>query len=219
MTSGAPDAALSMFTPEFWDDRYGSHQQVWSGNPNTQLVRHVADLTPGTALDVGSGEGADALWLARRGWQVTGLDVSAVALARSARMAEADPEPGLAQRITWRQADILTWRHDEQYDLVSAQFMHLPRPHLQQVQREIAAAVAPGGVLLVVGHHPDNPKHQGHEDREDMPDMLFTAEQVAAELEPEQWRIEVSDAPRRQMVREGIEVTAVDSVLVAVRLD
>jgi len=74
-----PDVA-TMFTPEFWDDRYRSAPAIWSGNPNPRLVEHVADLAPGAALDVGCGEGADAIWLAARGWKVTGIDVSTVAL-------------------------------------------------------------------------------------------------------------------------------------------
>ncbi|GAA2012914.1 2-polyprenyl-3-methyl-5-hydroxy-6-metoxy-1,4-benzoquinol methylase [Nakamurella flavida] len=216
MTSGAvPDATMNLFTPEFWDERYAASQQIWSGNPNPQLVRHAAGLTPGTALDVGCGEGADVLWLARQGWQVTGLDVSAVALARAARSTAQAAEPGVEQRMSWQQADILTWRAEQRYDLVSAQFMHLPRPHLQRVQQELAAAVAPGGALLVVGHHPDHPRHSGHEE---WPDMQFTAEQVAESLDPTQWRIVVCDAPTRPAVMEGVEVTAVDAVLLAVRV-
>ena len=75
------------FTPEFWDARYGAIDRLWSGNPNPQLVAQVADLDPGTALDVGCGEGADAIWLASQGWQVTAVDVSKVALRRGAEQA------------------------------------------------------------------------------------------------------------------------------------
>src|SRR4051794_928957 len=77
----------AVLTQDFWEERYRSSDQIWSGNPNPRLVEHVAELTPGTALDVGCGEGADAIWLAARGWQVTALDVSTVALARGARAA------------------------------------------------------------------------------------------------------------------------------------
>ena len=69
----------ALLTQEFWDARYGSADQIWSGNPNLRLVEQVADLAPGTALDLGCGEGADAIWLAAHGWQVTGIDVSTVA--------------------------------------------------------------------------------------------------------------------------------------------
>lgn len=95
------------FTQEFWDARYRS-RTVWSGNPNPLLVEYAAGLTPGTVLDVGSGEGADAIWLASRGWQVTGADLSTVALEHAARNA-AEAGEDIAGRITWQHADFLTW--------------------------------------------------------------------------------------------------------------
>lgn len=70
---------LDMFTQEFWDARYRSGDRIWSGNPNPHLMAQVADLIPGAVLDVGRGEGADAIWLASRGWRVTAVDVSRVA--------------------------------------------------------------------------------------------------------------------------------------------
>ena len=89
-----------MFTQEYWDERYGSAGAIWSGNPNPHLVAHVADLAPGSALDVGSGEGADAIWLATRGWQVMGIDLSTVALERAAQLASRAGQD-IAERITW----------------------------------------------------------------------------------------------------------------------
>src|ERR1700738_3548715 len=119
-----PEDAAALASQDFWDARYGSAEAIWSGNPNPQLVAQVADLRPGTALDVGSGEGADAIWLAERRWQVTGIDVSTVALERAALLAAAAGQD-VADRITWQQADILTWDPAQrQFDLVSAQFMH-----------------------------------------------------------------------------------------------
>lgn len=113
---------------EFWDERYRSHSAVWSGNPNAYLVSEVADLAPGTALDVGADEGADAVWLARRGWTVTAVDISPVALDRAAaRAAEAGVD--VAARIQLIPADVTTWVPPlAAYDLVSAQFLHLPTP-------------------------------------------------------------------------------------------
>ena len=104
-----------------WDDMYRSRARVWSGRPNPQLVAETAGLTPGTALDLGCGEGADALWLAERGWTVTAVDVSAVALERAAGHAAAS-EAGSS--ITWLQRDLEAWAPDGQFDLVSAQFLH-----------------------------------------------------------------------------------------------
>src|SRR6185312_15116814 len=78
-----------MFTQAFWDDRYSGERHVWSGRPNPHLVTETSNLTPGRAIDVGCGEGADAIWLARQGWAVTGADVSPVGLKRAAANAEA----------------------------------------------------------------------------------------------------------------------------------
>src|ERR1700730_7897302 len=122
-----PEDAAALVSQDFWDARYGSAEAIWSGNPNPQLVAEVADLVPGTALDVGSGEGADAIWLASRGWQVTGIDISPVALERAAQLAAAAGET-IADHITWQQADVMVWDPaPKQFDLVSAQFIHLPK--------------------------------------------------------------------------------------------
>src|SRR5690606_21511442 len=110
---------LRMLSRDFWEERYGSGGRLWSGKPNPQLVATAADLPPGTALDVGTGEGADAIWLASRGWTVTGVDVSQAALDRAARHAT---EAGV--EVTWQQADATKWDPaPAQFDLVSAQYV------------------------------------------------------------------------------------------------
>ena len=137
-----------VFDAAFWDARYGSAPAIWSGEPNPQLVAEVAELTPTTALDVGCGEGADAVWLAERGWQVTALDISRVALDRAAAHARA-AGPEIAERITWQQADLTEGvTLTETYGLVSAQFMQLPPPQRDDLYRALAALVAGGGTLL-----------------------------------------------------------------------
>jgi SAM-dependent methyltransferase len=157
----APDITVH-FTREFWDERYRSAEQLWSGQPNAQLVAQTAGLTPGDALDVGCGEGADAIWLASQGWTVTATDISAVALERAAAHA-AERGDEVADRISWRQADLFSWDPGaQQYDLVSAQFMYLPEAELKSLHRRLAAAVRPGGTLLIVLHHPDS-MHAGGE--------------------------------------------------------
>lgn len=199
------------WTASFWDTRYGSSERIWSGKPNVQLVREAAELTPGRALDAGCGEGADALWLARRGWRVTALDISAVALRRAA----AHAEPEIADRISWRRTDLLNWRSAERYDLVSAHFMQLPSELRDPLYANLAAAVAVGGTLLVVGHHPSDLHTMAH--RPD-PTVLFTAEQIAATLDPEQWEIVVTDTrPRSATDPEGREISISDAVLRARR--
>ncbi|MDG4832854.1 class I SAM-dependent methyltransferase [Solwaraspora sp. WMMD1047] len=205
-----------MLTREFWDERYASSDRIWSGNPNPHLVSTATGLTPAAALDVGSGEGGDAIWLAAQGWQVTAVDVSPVALERAARHA-AEAGEAVAQRITWQPADVLSWDPGRQrYDLVSAQFVHLPPPGLTDLHRRLAAAVRPGGTLLIVGHHPSDLETSLRRPR--LPELMFTAEQVAATLDPDEWEVVVAAAPQRQVTDpEGQQVTIRDAVLRAVR--
>lgn len=136
---------------EFWDARYAERDHLWSGEPNAVLVEEVSGLAPGTALDLGCGEGADAIWLARRGWRVTAADISAVALGRAARHAA---DAGVADRIDWRRHDLGESFPEGAYDLVSAAFLHSPGETMprERILRAAAAAVAPGGRLLVIGH-------------------------------------------------------------------
>ncbi|OCI33140.1 class I SAM-dependent methyltransferase [Oerskovia enterophila] len=199
------------FDQAFWDERYGSTAAVWSGNPNPQLVREVADLPTGRALDVGAGEGADAVWLAQQGWDVVGLDVSPVALEKAASHAAAVGAE-VAARIEWRQGDLLGWEpEDERFDLVTAHFMHLPADLRRQVFPRLAQAVAPGGRLLVVGHHPAD-----HETvRKDFDEHFFyTGDDLLAELDLDGWDVETNTAPEREMLgADGEPVTIRDTVL------
>jgi 2-polyprenyl-3-methyl-5-hydroxy-6-metoxy-1,4-benzoquinol methylase len=204
------------FTQEFWDDRYRSAGQLWSGQPNPQLVAQTADLAPGEALDAGSGEGADAIWLARRGWTVTAVDISAVALERAAGHAASQGEE-IAGRITWRRENLRSWDPGPQrFDLVSAQFMHLPGAEQESMYRRLAAAVRPGGTMLAVGHHPDD--MHANVGRTGRADMFMSAEQMAAALDPGDWEIVVADAIGRSATDlDGQPVTVRDTVLRATR--
>ncbi len=200
------------FTQEFWDERYRSADRLWSGQPNPQLVAQVAGLPPGDALDAGCGEGADAIWLASRGWTVTGVDVSAVALDRAAAHAAAE-----GVRVSWQREDLLTWDPGpERFDLVTAEFMHLPSPELESMHARLSAAVRPGGTLLIVAHHPDdlhvNVGRCGHL-------ALFpSAGQLAAMLDPGSWEILVASAIERPATDlDGRPVTVKDTVVRAAR--
>lgn len=136
---------------EFWENRYREKDGIWSGRANTMLVRTVAELPPGRALDLGSGEGGDAIWLAERGWQVTGVELSGIAIARAVAAAA---DRGVATgRVNFVAADLQTWRTDERYDLVCACFLQSPVEFARdEVLRRAATLVAPGGHLLVVAH-------------------------------------------------------------------
>ena len=142
---------------KYWDERYGQHEQMFSGNPNGVLVVEAPGLTPGQALDVGCGEGADALWLARHGWQVTAVDISQVALERAARAGK-----DVEGKVAWIRADLADAPlPPHSFDLVSLQYFPLPRQPEHATLRRLLAAVAPGGTLLFVGHNLDDfpPEH------------------------------------------------------------
>ena len=204
------------FTQEFWDERYLSADRLWSGQPNAQLVAQTADLPVGDALDAGCGEGADAIWLASRGWTVTAVDVSSVALDRAASHAAAKGEQ-VAALITWQRVDLLSWEPSpERFDLVTAHFMHLPEPDVRAMHRRLAAAVRPGGTLLVVGHHPDD-VHANV--RRGGPGHLFpSAMEVAAVLDAGDWKVVVADAIEREATDlDGRPAINKDTVLRAVR--
>ncbi|BBH71405.1 methyltransferase [Actinoplanes sp. OR16] len=202
----------TMFSEDAWEERYRGRDAVWSGNPNPQLVADAADLPAGRALDVGCGEGADAVWLAQRGWQVTAVDISTVALGRAAGHAAS---AGVADRITFSHADLRAAAPSGEYDLVSAQFMHLPSEERQQLWKHLAGAVAPGGTLLIVGHHPsDLATTVG---RMHFPDMLFLPEEIAATLDPAQWELTAEARSRQVKDPEGRKITINDAVLVAKR--
>jgi 2-polyprenyl-3-methyl-5-hydroxy-6-metoxy-1,4-benzoquinol methylase len=175
------------FSESFWNERYSGGQQ-WSGQPNPQLVSEISGVRPGTALDVGCGEGGDAIWLARQGWQVTAYDISTVALQRAAEHSD-----GLD--ITWVQGDLLEKVPAGPFDLVSAHFVHLPPPQREVLHQRMAAAVAPGGYLLVVGHHPSD--MEAAVKRPPIPDLYFTAEEVAASLPAEEWTTVTADKRAR----------------------
>jgi thioredoxin reductase/SAM-dependent methyltransferase len=206
----------TMFDEAAWEERYRAKPAIWSGRPNPQLVAEAAGLTPGRALDVGSGEGADAIWLAERGWQVTAVDISTTALQRAAEHATA-AGPHIADRIDWLHADLREKPPAEgTYDLVSAQFMHLPSDARSELFARLAAAVAPGGTLLIVGHHPADLRTTAH--RMHFPDMMYTAEEIAAGLDSGIWEIVTAETRERATADpDGHHVTIHDAVLLARR--
>ena len=200
-----------MFEPPSWDARYASEEQIWSGNPNAQLVAEVSGLTPGTALDVGCGEGGDVVWLARHGWTVTGADFSANGLGRAARHAE---QAGVADRIEWWQVDARTFTAaGRSYDLVTTHFLHPPDGAMVEVTRRLADAVAPGGHLLVVGHAPSEQfSHLSASQRR----AMFLAEDLLPGL-PGSFEILVAEQRPRTVTRDGKTVDIEDATLLARR--
>jgi SAM-dependent methyltransferase len=203
-----------VFDEQSFEEMYRATDALWSGRPNPQLVAEAAGLPPGTALDVGCGEGADAIWLAERGWQVTAVDFAATALERGATHAAARGDE-VAGRIRWVRADVTQEQPGERFDLVSAQFMHLPPEERRELFARLADAVRPGGTLLVVGHDFSDVAAGAHRPPE--PERFFTAAAVAESLD-DGWDIVVAEArPRPAHVHEGEDITVHDAVLRARR--
>ena len=165
------------------------------------LVTEAESLAPGRALDVGSGEGADAIWLAVRGWQVTGVDIAQAALDKARAHAETVGEE-VASRIEWQQRDLAGWAPQPQsFELVSAQFMHLPEPLRSQVFASFARAVAPSGTLLIVGHDVSDSSDDGH--RAHMRESMFSADDVVTAIAGERLRVDVAESRLRSSPRGG----------------
>ena len=149
------------FDQDFWEQLWSKTlredaNKVVRRPPNAHLIAVAADLSPGRALDAGCGHGADALWLAAHGWQVTAVDFSAAALAQGRSMAEAAGD-GIADRIDWIESDLATWRAEPgHYDLVVCLYVHVTGSVEDMVGR-MAAGVALGGTLFLVGHRPIDP--------------------------------------------------------------
>lgn len=195
-------------THEFWERLYAERDLVWSGRVNAALEREIAGVAPGRALDLGCGEGGDALWLAERGWQVTAIDISQTALNRGAAEAA---RRGLL--VDWRRADLAEKLPPGPYELVSAQFLQSPvaLPRIE-VLRRAAAEVAPGGSLLVVGHAAAPP----WSDHQPDPSLMPTAAEVVAQLDlPERaWEaVRVEEISRVATGPDGQPAELVDAVV------
>jgi SAM-dependent methyltransferase len=205
-----------MFSEAAWDERYQSRPSLWSGKPNPNLVSQTQGLTAGTALDAGAGEGADAIWLAEHGWRVTAIDLSSVALQRAAAHA-ADRGAEVADAIEWRHADLTSWNPGaEAFDLVAVHYLQLPAAMRAEVFGRLAAAVAPGGTLLIVGHHPSD--LQTTVPRPPLPELFYTGDDIAALLDARDWEVVTNDAPGRATNDpDGNPVTIHDTVFRATR--
>ena len=191
----------------FWEGHYRRRERVWSGRANGVLVNVVGALPAGTALDLGCGEGGDAIWLARQGWRVTAVDVSATALDRASEDAAS---AGVADRIDFRQHDLALTFPPGAFDLVSAQYLHspieFPRVHVLQ---EAAGAVKPGGLLLIVDHASVSPRSWADPEETLAP----------LDLSPHDWCTERLEAREREAARpNGQRLTVTDNIIALRRL-
>jgi 2-polyprenyl-3-methyl-5-hydroxy-6-metoxy-1,4-benzoquinol methylase len=192
-----------------WDKRYADSELVWSADPNQFFAAELANLPAGRALDLGTGEGRNAMWLAKQGWEVTAVDFSAVAIDKARGIAESR---GLS--VTWIVVDMSEYIPDERsFDLVALVYIHLEPAVHHRLLHGAAAALAPGGTLLVIGHDRTNIADGvgGPQD----PSVLFTPDEVAADLE----HLEVVRAERvyRTVATSSGDKVAIDALIRATR--
>ncbi|WP_150951812.1 class I SAM-dependent methyltransferase [Microbacterium testaceum] len=194
-----------------WDERYrASAGGVWATQPPAVVREIAAALTPGAAIDVATGDGRTALWLADRGWACTGVDFSSAGLALAAA------RPG-GDSVTWTTADVHDWHPEAFVDLVVSCYLHLP-DSAAAVAR-IADWVAPGGTLIVLGHDVENIAAGGHGPSD--PTILYSPELLRGALD-DRFRIERCERVTRTSadaeLRDGHSAAAIDTLLHAVRV-
>lgn len=161
-----------------WNERYNRNELIWSAQPNQFLVDEVSSLSPGRALDIACGEGRNAVWLAERGWNVTAVDFSDVAIHKGHKLAE---HRNVADRVAFDVADLRTYEPEaDAFDLVAILYLQVPQPELRPILARAAAAVTPGGTLVLIGHDSANLQN-GYGGPRD-PSVLYTADQVVAAL-------------------------------------
>ncbi|GAA1361801.1 hypothetical protein GCM10009596_20480 [Arthrobacter rhombi] len=210
------DDGTAVDAQAFWDARYGERTRIWSGSANRALVDEVEWVKPGHALDLGCGEGGDSLWLAEAGWMVTGVDISETALARAQ---EESTARGMGEDdVLWLHVDLARDFPAGTYDLVSACFLasNIPLPRAQ-ILRQAAAAVAPGGMLVVVSHA-SAPSWAGnhHHGPADFPSP--EDELAALDLDETAWEITTAEIRSREAQGpDGERATLEDTVVVAIR--
>jgi SAM-dependent methyltransferase len=194
---------------EDWDRRYGGTELLWTAEPNRFVAAELRDLPPGRALDLGCGEGRNAVWLAERGWRVTAVDFSAVALDKGRGLAQAR---GVG--VDWVLEDLRGYRPEPAaYDLVLVAYLHLLPAERAAVLRGAAAALARHGTLLVVGHDLAN-LAEGVGGPQD-PAVLYTPEAIAAELTG--LEVRRAERVRRPVDTEAGTSEAVDTLVLATR--
>jgi SAM-dependent methyltransferase len=190
---------------ERWDERYGVEELIFKSEPNRFLVEEVESLSPGRALDLACGEGRNSVWLASKGWRVTGVDFSPVGLAKAMRFAS---ERSL--EAEWVEADVVEWQPPRAaFDLVLVMYLHLPAGQRRKVLANATAALVPGGVLFVIAHDRTN-LFKGTGGPQD-PVVLCGPEDLVADLPG--LRIERAERVTRTVSTDSGEATAIDALV------
>ncbi len=193
-----------------WDQRYAEQEFIWTVEPNRFLVQEVQALRPGRALDLACGEGRNAVWLAERGWRVTGVDFSEVGLEKARQLAA---KRGV--EAEWVAADLLAYSPPQAFQLVVVLYLQLPASERAPVLRAAADAVAAGGTLLVVAHDSRNIEEgYGGPQR---PEVLYTVEDVVGDLTASRLVIERAERVERAVETPEGERIALDALVRASR--
>lgn len=188
-----------------WDARYEAKGALWGAEPNQYLAEIAQTLDPGTALDLGCGQGRNSLWLASRGFEVTGLDLSPVAIEQATAVAAE-----LDLNVSFESVDLTTWDpSDRVWDLVALTYLHLSNKRRPVVHDAARRAVAAGGRVVVIAHHLDN--FENGVGGPPVPDLLFTEQQLANDFS------DLEILRNEKVIRTTDEGDAIDLVFVAVR--
>jgi 2-polyprenyl-3-methyl-5-hydroxy-6-metoxy-1,4-benzoquinol methylase len=207
------------FDKDYWQQHWRQGRADGAGSmaaspPNPHLAREISGLNPGTALDAGCGGGAEAVWLATHGWQVTAADISSEALARAAERAKAS---GIQERLRWVEADLSTWNPGAQFDLVTTCYAHPAMPQLEFYDR-IAEWVAPGGTLLIVAHLHTPDADSANHDHHPPAEASATPAAITARMDDTKWRIVTAEEHLRTLTgHDGRAVHLRDAVVRADR--
>lgn len=197
----------------FWDETHAARAPIQAPRPNARLTETVTGLPTGDVLDLGCGDGGDALWLAGQGWHVTAVDISAVAVERLAALADAR---GIGERITAIRHDLDTSFPRGEFDLVCAHYLHTPFDlNRATVLRSAGHALRPGGRLLVVDHGSTAPWSWNQD-----PDVRYPSPREVADgigLDPTTWTIERAGTPRRVATGPGWRTAEVTDHVLLIR--
>jgi SAM-dependent methyltransferase len=209
------------FDKDYWESHWQHANEHASGRdvvPNPYLARELSGLAPGTALDAGCGEGAEAIWLANQGWQVTAADISTEALSRASE--RATTEGAAPDRVQWVEADLSVWEPGRQFDLVTTHYAHPAMPQLAFYQR-ISGWVSPGGTLFIVGHlHSSGaPVHEGSQGKHDpgrgpREEATVTAASITETLDPAQWEVVTAEETTRTLTSREDQTVQLNDVVV-----
>jgi len=198
-----------------WDERYRAFESVWGVEPNRWVGEQLADLRPCVAVDLGCGEGRNAVWLAARGWRVYAVDFSGVALAKGAELERRSRPSGSSSwhRISWQQADVTTFSAPEPVDLALLCYLQLTARARRVAVRAAAASLASGGTLLVIAHDSHNLTDGTGGPQE--PGVLFTAADIEQDLAGLGLRVEQAGEVLRPV--DGADRPAIDALVRASR--